>query len=245
MRLLPVFVLALALGTFMTADRLWLHWYSPDTSPPVANRAADKSPLSATPLGSLEPSVVGSGAQTKTPVPAPQSHDALVALWAASQQASYRVRYETFSASGDEGDSYDIFSRPPLARVDTIPAGASEPSSQIIVGRDGSTTACTISGGNRSCSQIASFDAPLPLAAGPIVFPTADGFASLLVAELDSMTVAGTTARCFRTLAANLQTADYCFTAQAVPVFGSGAFGVVRASKLSSTSDADFIVPTP
>ena len=183
-----------------------------------------------------------------TPVASAQSRDAFAALLIASQRATYRVRYDTSSESGERGDSYVIFNRPPNARVDTITEGETEPSSQIIVGPDGSTFACSFDGGRRSCSEIDAFSGPLPLTAGPLIFPAAASFDSISVARLDDETVAGAPAPCFRVLPANAadeSAADYCFTAEGVPVYATGPSGVVVASELSSPSDADFALPTP
>lgn len=256
----PVLVLAALLGAFMTADKLWLHWYAPDTVGTTVERKAQFQPASATqqptpagggPGGSVteQPAPVASpqtsDAQGSTPTPSIRSRDAFAALWVASQQATYRVRYETSSASREKGDSYVVFNRPPAARVDTIAQGASEPSSQIILGRDGSTVACSFDGAERSCGQITPFDGPLPMAAGPIVFPAAGTFGSISVAEFAGKLIAGTSARCFRVLSADAaDSADYCF-AETVPVYSSGPLGIIEASELSLASDADFVIPTP
>jgi hypothetical protein len=257
--LAPVLVVAALLGAFMTADKLWLHWYTPDTAGTTVKREVQLQPVSATPattpVGSgpggsateqlTPPASSQSGnAQGATPAPSTRSRDAFAALWVASQQATYRVRYETSSASGEKGDSYVVFNRPPMARVDTIALGASEPSSQIILGRDGSTVACSFDEAARTCGQIKPFDGPLPLAAGPIVFPAAGSFGSISVAELDGKLIAEASARCFQVSPADAaDAADYCF-AETVPVYGSGPFGIVEASELSLASDADFALPT-
>ena len=257
----PVLVLAVVLGAFMTADKLWLHWYASDTAgttverkapigpaggtqqvTPTGNAARNTATEQATPVANPETS----DTRADTAAPSAQSRDAFAALWLTSQQATYRVRYETSSETGEKGDSYVVFNRPPSARVDTISEGATKPSSQINVGRDGSTVACSFDGGDRSCGKIQSFDAPLPLAAGPIVFPAAGSFGSISVADLDGKTIAGASARCFRVLPADAgDAAEYCFSAENVPVYASGTFGLVQASELSSASDADFDLPAP
>ncbi len=223
-----IIVVALLIAAVM-ADKLWLHWYTSDGAGTTVKREAQNG-----------------SPQAGAAIPSAQSRDAFAALWLTSQQAPYQVRYETSSETGEAGDSYVVFNRPPNARVDTIAAGANTPSSQVIVAADGSTVACSFDGGEPSCGQITSFDAPLPLAAGPIVFPTAGSFDSIIVAELESKEIAGVTARCFNVSQADAgNSADYCFSADNVPVYGSGMFGVVRASKLSSTSETDFVLPTP
>jgi hypothetical protein len=250
----PVLVLAAILAAFMTADKLWLHWYAADTA--GIERKAQLQVAGATqkptPGGNAaEPSVPTASpqpgdAQDGAPAASAQSRDAFAALWLTSQQAIYRVRYETSSENGEKGDSYVVFNRPPSARVDTISAGATEPSSQIILGRDGSTVACAFDGGKRNCGQIKPFDASLPLAAGPIVFPAAGSFGSIDVADLESKMFAGVPARCFRVLSSDPpDAADYCFSGENVPVYGSGTFGIIEASELTTPSDADFDLPTP
>ncbi|MDP9237382.1 MAG: hypothetical protein M3P30_08305 [Chloroflexota bacterium] len=253
--------MAALLGAFMTADKLWLHWYTPEAVGTTVERNAQFQPASATqqltPAGSAPGGSVTeqrspaaspqtTDAQANAPAPSDRSRDAFAALWVAGQQATYRARYETSSASGEKGDSYVVFNRPPAARVDTIAEGAREPSSQIILDLRGSTFACSFDGGERNCGQIKPFDRPLPLAAGPIIFPAAASFGSISVAEVDSRTIVGAPTRCFRVLAAGTaDPADYCFSAERVPVYGNGPFGIVEASELSSASDADFVVATP
>ena len=252
----PVLVLAVLLGTFMTADKLWLHWYASDPPGPAVERKAQTQVAGATQkptpgASATEPSGPAASpqagdAQDGAPIPSAQSRDAFAALWLTSQQATYRVRYETSSENGGKGDGYVVFNRPPSARVDTFSDGTREPSSQIILGRDGSTVACSFDGGERSCGKIQAFDTPLPLAAGPIVFPAGGSFGSISVADLDGRTIAGASARCFRVLPGDAgDAADYCFSAENVPVYASGSFGVIEASELSSASDADFDLPTP
>ncbi len=239
----PVLILAALVAAFLTADKLWLHWYASDTSGTTAKRTIQTPPA----VGSVPSrSTTEQPLPGDSPTPSAQSRDAFAALWLTSQQTIYRVRYETSSDTGEKGDSYVVFNRPPSARVDTISAGATEPSSQIIVGADGTTFACSFDGGERNCGKIPSFDAPLPLAAGPMVFPGGGSFGSLSVAELDSKTIAGAAARCFRVVPAETpNAADYCFNAENVPVYGSGTFGVIQAAELSTPSEADFAAPTP
>ena len=74
----------------------------------------------------------------------------------------------------------------------------------------------------------------------------AGSFGSISVADLDGKTIAGASARCFKVLVTDAGDAsEYCFSAENVPVYGSGTFGIVEASALSSPSDADFDTPTP
>lgn len=249
-RLIPVLFLAVVLGSFMAADKLWLHWYTPDTGSSSialeqtiqvgASEATQQPPALA-----LNPQT--GDVQTATPSPSSQSRDAFAALWIAGQQATYQVRYETSSDSGEKGDSYVIFNLPPLARVDTVPQGSNEPSSQIIVNGEGTTIACSSDATGRRCAQINPFNGPLPLAAGPIVFPAASTFGSLSVTEVNGRVIAGAPTRCFQ-LSSNAagETEEYCFSNSGVPLYASGPFGIIGASQISAdVSSADFLLSTP
>ena len=249
-RLGPMFALAIVLGGFMTFDKLWLHWYTPDTS-----NFAREDPL-VQPLAtahSLTPvaSPGGSEAQTATAAPPIRTNDTFAALWIAAQQTPYKVRYETSLANGDKGASYGVFNKPPLGRVDTIPSGASQPFLQFFIDAAGKTSRCLPAGGQRQCVPAEPFATTLPLAVGPIVFPAATAFGSYDVTELDSRVFAGTPARCFHlapTTAGREAEADYCFSLNGapVPLYGRGTFGVVEASEVSlAVSDGDFVAPTP
>lgn len=250
-RLGSMFALAIVLGGFMTLDKLWLHWYTPDTSnfaveTSAARARATDAAKSVTPA----PSPDGSKAQTATVQPPLRTNDTFAALWFAAQQTPYRVRYETSFANGDKGAGYVIFNKPPLGRVDTVPSGASQPFLQLFIDAEGKTSRCLPAGGQRQCVPAEPFATTLPLAVGPIVFPPATAFGSYDVTELDSRVFAGTPARCFHlapTTAGREAEADYCFSLNGapVPLYGRGTFGVVEASDVSSAvSDGDFVAPT-
>ena len=238
-RLAPVLALAIVLGGFMAVDKVWLHWYAPDTSNFV------RTPIQAKPTAA---------ATSATPAPL-RTNDTFAALWIAAQQTPYKVRYETSLVNGDKGASYVVFNKPPLGRVDTIPSGASQPFLQLFVDAEGKASRCLPAAGGRQCVLIDPFATALPLAAGPIVFPPATAFGSYDVTELDSRAFAGTPARCFHlapTTSGLEAEADYCFSSNGapVPVYGRGTFGVVEASEISSAVvDADFValapLPTP
>lgn len=251
-RLVPVFIFAIILGGFMTVDKLWLHWYTPATSTlSVENRTVETNPGETTRQAALTPGASASGAQTPTPAPSARSRDAFAALWIASQQSTYTVRYETLSANGERGDSYRIFNKPPLARMDTIPQGASEPASQIVDNGTGALVSCLSEAGQYRCVAMDALAAPLPLAVGPIVFPAAATFGSFDVTETDSRRVADMPARCFEIRSpqgGNEAEAAYCFSFSdaPVPVYGRGSFGTVEASELSAdVSEAGFNAATP
>jgi hypothetical protein len=256
-RLIPVAVLIIIVGAFMASDKLWLHWYTPDTQNSeqhvqVQNTALPVlSPAPRTPAG-------GNGSESPTAASA-QPHpsvnptaqraadrDAFAALWLVGQRATYRVRYETSSGGGENGDTYIIFNMPPNARVDTIPQGASDPSVQIAMDSSGKTLTCSTDGGSRDCVQVMGFSAPLPLSAGPIVFPQAATFGSLDITEVDGRTIASETTRCFSIASIPSDAAsalDYCFDASGVPLYARGPNGVAEATELTTAvSDADFVL---
>lgn len=248
-RLAPVFILAAVLSAFMAADKLWLHWYTPEIPHRSAPSVAAGNRIES---GVINPSItqaIGTATapnHSMTPRPLPQSHDAFGALWIAGTRVTYRIRYETSSRSGDRGDNYIIFNMPPLARIDTVPPGGSAPSSQLVVRADGTTIACWSNPTGRSCAPIKPFDGTLPDAAGPIVFPALKTFSSLSITEISPRIEAGVSARCFQVTPGPLaQTpTEYCFTAVGVPVYANGPFGIVKATQLSAAvSASDFRIP--
>ncbi len=258
LRLAPVLLLAVLVGGFMVADKLWLHWYTPDTN--RATRSADRTIAvpaateAAQPAQSSTTQTVDAPPTLPAPTPggyipsAAEIRDAFAVLYLVGQRATYRVQYQTSSASGDKGDGYVVFSLPPLARVDTIPQGASEPSSQIVAKSDGTTIGCSSDSTGRNCAQIKPFAAPLPLAAGPIVFPASDTFGTLSVTETQGRDIAGTATRCFALAADTAGDAPtyYCFSSAGVPTYASGGFGVVEAIELSSdVATSEFAISTP
>jgi len=250
-RLIPVLFLAAILGSFMAADKLWLHWYTPDTgsSSLALERTVQVNASEQTqqqPTLALGPQT--GDVQTPTPGPSPQSRDAFTALWVAGQQATYQVRYETSSDSGEKGDSYAIFNLPPLARVDTVPQGSNGPSSQIVVNGQGTTIACSSDATGRRCAPISPFNGPLPLTAGPIIFPAASTFATFDVTETEGRIIAGAPARCFELVStqdARGTELDYCFSSAGVPLYSRGPSGIVETSQVTSdVSPAAFFIST-
>lgn len=247
MKLAPVLALAAILGAFMTLDKLTLHWYAPETgTSSITERGVER---------------IGAGLPSPTPGPptpvagqspvlvtAPEIRGAFEALWVAGQRAVYRIRYDTRSDANVAGDSYIVFNRPPDARVDTVASGEHDPSLQVVVDSTGKTIACSPGSSGRQCAPIQGFASPLPLTAGPIVFPAPDTFSSFMVIEVFPRAIAGAAARCFQlqSNASDATTAEFCFTIDGVPVYASGPFGVVEASELSSdVSNADFDLTTP
>ncbi len=265
MKLAPVLALAAILGVFMALDRLYLHWYTPDTGGLAAvERAAqpDSATSVRTPtqtaatVNPLPPTEVGSetvptanpaasAPQAELDVILAQARNAFATLWAAGQRASYRVSYTTRSDSGEAGSTYVVYNLPPLSRVDTIDAGQTGASSQLVVDANGSTTACSLDGIRRQCKLIEPFAAPLPVAAGPIVFPEGSTLGSSRILEVFPRAIVGIAARCFQVPSSDAEsTAEYCFSAEGVPVYANGPFGVVEASGLSqNVSSSDFQTP--
>lgn len=246
-RLVPVLALGVTLGAFMAVDRLWLHWYTPDAGRFLRERQA----ISASPTGPARsltlPSPRITEAEARTSASSESSRNAFAALWLVAQRTPYRARYETLSPSGDRGDSYVVFNSPPLGRVDTITAGATALTSQLFVDADGVTTRCGPVAGRRQCVPSEPLAGPIPLAAGPVVFPRAETFDSYDVTELDRRILADSMARCFHLASTGIgaeETADYCFSYgdAVVPVYGRGTFGVAEAFQVSSSvSEADFV----
>jgi len=162
---------------------------------------------------------------------------------------TYKINYETTSPEGEKGDAYVIFRRPPRARVDTIPADATQPSS-ILIGGDRTTTTVNCSGGpgHWRCVQIEPIGDSLLEAAGPIIFLTPVDLASFDVSQAVPRTVAGNDAPCYRltpkTTGASGGPAEYCLRADGVPLYTNSAIGTVEATAVSATvSDADFTAP--
>lgn len=247
-RLVSVLMFVVIVGGFMTADKLWLHWYTPDTSTvSVGTKTVETNPGEAA-QAAPTPGATAGGGWTPT---AEQSRDAFAALWVASQKSTYTVRYETVSAGGERGNTYRIFNKPPLARVDTILPGASEPAAQVIDNGAGALVDCRSDAGQYRCVAMDALAAPLPLAVGPVVFPAPATFDSFDIAETENRTIAGRPARCFQLKAkqgvAEAESA-YCFSFSEapVPVYGSGSFGTAEATELSAdVSEAGFSAATP
>ncbi len=257
-RLLPIVGIVLIVAAFMTADKLWLHWYTPDTSSSSGQSAkADNQPEAVSTVAGSARTPPSAGSQSASPTAAVSSRppaeptlqlaadrDAFAVLWLVGQQATYKVRYQTSAEGGDEGDSYVVFNLAPRARVDTIPAGSDTASVQIAVDGAGKTIGCSSEAGNRDCVDMQPFGAPLPLSAGPIVFPPSGTFGTLDIKEVDGREVANENTRCFSIASPSNEPdgdLDYCFSASGVPLYAKGPTGVVEASELSgSVSDADF-----
>jgi hypothetical protein len=235
--------LAALMAAFMASDKLWLHWYVPNTGQSSFSRSAPTTAITHIQRVATALTSAAGPEQTMTPRPLPQSRDAFGALWVAGQGVTYRIRYEMSSSKGDTGNSYVIFNMPPWARIDAFLPNGSEPSSQLVTEADGTTIACSLVAQRRSCTHMTTFGGLLPAAAGPIVYPPIEAFGSLSVTEVRPKLVAGTSARCFDIPSndAAQPPTQYCFTASGVPVYASGPFGIVEATQVSSdVSASDF-----
>ena len=161
--------------------------------------------------------------------------------------STYKVTYETRSPEGEEGDTYIVFNKPPLTRIDTIPPRSSHPSSLLIGGESAAAVSC--SGGPRQweCSEIEPVGDSLLTAAGPVVFLRATDVTSFDVREAEELRVAGQPTRCFRLSPRQGKKGDvakYCLNPNGVPLYTSADFGIVEAIEFSAeVSDQEFVPP--
>ena len=199
---------------------------------------------------SPDTTAAASDTRSATPLSSPVSGDAsaiLVNLFNDGLNATYKVTYETTLSEGDEGDSYVVFNRLPLTRIDTIPANSSEPYSLIIGGEGTATVSCSGGPDQWQCFETERFGGPLLFTAGPFVFFDADDLASFDVSETEGRTLAGQSARCFQ-LRPRVGQADepleYCLNGDGVPLFSAPLFGRVEATEVSlDVSEQDFAPP--
>ncbi len=140
-----------------------------------------------------------------------------------------------------------VFNKPPLTRVDTLPAGSTAPSSLVIGGgKETTTIACSRGPNALKCAEIEPLGDSLLSAAGPIIFLGPADVALALVAEAPGRSVAGQATRCFR-IGVEQQpggAAEYCLTADGVALFTNSQVGTVEATAYSTAvTDADFAPP--
>ncbi len=192
----------------------------------------------------------GQQAATDTAQPTPVLEGVskeLIELLGRGTQVSYRATYVTASPEGEAGDSYVVFNKPPLTRIDTVPAGSTAPSS-LVIGGGKETTTIACSGGPNvwKCSEIEPLGDSLLAAAGPIIFLRPADVTQVPVAEAQGRSIAGQATRCFR-IGAEEQpggAAEYCLTADGVALITSSQVGTVEATTYSTAvTDADFAPP--
>ncbi len=159
--------------------------------------------------------------------------------------ATYKITYRTISPEGDEGDTYVIFNKPPLTRIDTVSIGASDPST-LLIGGDRETTTISCSGGpdDWQCFDIEPLGDSLLTAAGPVLYLTPFDLARADVSDAGERTVAGEVARCFRlSLGDGGGEAEYCLSAFGVPLSSATEVGTVEATEVTPTVDAEDFTP--
>ncbi len=202
--------------------------------------------------GAASPDTTAAASDTRsaTPPASPVSGDAgaiLVNLFNDGLNATYKVTYETTLSEGDEGDSYVVFNRLPLTRIDTIPANSSEPYSLIIGGEGAATVSCSGGPDQWDCFETEQFGDPLLFTAGPFIFLDADELASFDVSETEGRTLAGQSARCFRLRPRQGETDEelqFCLNSDGVPLYSAPIFGRVEATEVSlDVSEQDFAPP--
>jgi hypothetical protein len=158
--------------------------------------------------------------------------------------ATYTARYETRSPEGQPGDVYEVYSQPPLSRVDLIAGG--EQSGSITLARAGAQVAsCTSQGDDYVCAAAPSFGGVPLLSAGPIVYPAADDLVSMQLSLPRADEIAGQTVECFElTGGPSPVPLEYCLNADGVVLRNSGDFGVVEATEYEAAVAADvFLLP--
>ncbi len=162
--------------------------------------------------------------------------------------STYKVTYQTTTPEGDKHDSYVIFNRPPLARVDLIPLDPVDLSSIIIGGNEESVTvSCSGREGEWECFEIQAFRGSILADAGPIIFFTATDLVSFDVSETEGRTLTGQAARCFRLTprqGAAGEDTEFCLNMDGVPLYARADFGTVEATEFSvEVSQQDFVSP--
>jgi hypothetical protein len=201
-------------------------------------------------IASPETTAAATDAPSGTPLSTPVSGGAsaiLVDLFTSGLNATYTVTYETTLAEGSEGDRFVVFNRPPLTRIDTIPADSSEPFSLIIGGGGAATVSCSGGPDQWQCFETEPLGDSLLFTAGPFVFLDTDDLASFDVSETEGRTLAGQPARCFRLRPRQGETdeeLEYCLNSDGVPLFSAPLFGSVEATEVSlDVSEQDFAPP--
>jgi hypothetical protein len=167
----------------------------------------------------------------------------LVDLMDAGLTATYRVRYRSSSDEG-AGDSYIVYSKPPLLRIDTVPAGSDLPSSIVIIRAGGRSVSCTPDGGNWSCDEFQRLPGNPLLTLGPVIYPDASTLAETTVTEVHGREIAGEPTRCFFLAGPARGPDGYCLTAEGVVVLSFIEGANVEATEFSrDVSQDDFILP--
>jgi hypothetical protein len=162
--------------------------------------------------------------------------------------AIFRVTYETTTPEGDPGEVYIIYNRPPMARVDIVPADPAE-GQTLFIGRDGEDNVTGCSGGPDAweCSET-PLGGPVLRTAGPVAFYTANDLTQFEVTRLpQDRTIAGQSTTCYEFTpngAGGGEPSEFCLTDSGVVLYSSTPSQTVEATEFSSTvEDADFTPP--
>ncbi len=186
---------------------------------------------------------------TETPAAAPTLEGAsrdVFGFLAQALNATFKVSYQTTSAAGAPADTYVIYNKPPMTRIDIIAANSNTPSSIVIGGNKNTrTTSCSGGPGAWKCAEIAPLGDSLLAAAGPFSFLTAAELVSYQVTEIERRTIAGQEARCFKLQPKppDEEPREYCFNSDGVPLYSSPLFGIVQAVEFSTQVAADDFAP--
>jgi hypothetical protein len=162
-------------------------------------------------------------------------------------EATYRVTYETTTPEGMPGGKYIVYSQPPLARIDTLPADADEPDSLIIDSGPGDQTfGCTGGPDAWECSEIESLGDSAIRVAGPVAFLSSNDIAQTSVRETTGRPIAGQQTTCFELAPAGAgEVTEYCLTVEGVVLLAASPSQTVEAAEYSAqVASEDFIPPS-
>jgi hypothetical protein len=162
---------------------------------------------------------------------------------------TYRITYQTTTPEGDSGDTYVVYNKPPLTRVDTVPAGQIEANTALIGGGvDDRTIGCSNGPDAWQCSELEPLGDSLLRAAGAVGFYSANELVAFRIARSSERTVAGQASTCYQltptTGGQSAETSEYCFTDQGVVLYAATPSITVEALDFAAdVSDEDFDPP--
>jgi hypothetical protein len=163
--------------------------------------------------------------------------------------ASYQAAYQTTTPEGARGEAYVVYSKPPLVRIDTVPAGTLTADSVLMGGAaDDQTIGC--SGGPEAweCSAIEPLGDSLLRAAGPIGFLSKDDLSVFNVTRSPmNRSFAGQETTCYILAPASGESAEqseYCLTAEGVVLYSATPSQTSEATEFrAQVENADFTPP--
>ena len=162
--------------------------------------------------------------------------------------ATFKVKYETASPDGAQGDTFVVYNKPPDTRIDTLSANGAESDSAIIGGDESTETyGCTGGPDAWSCESIAPLGDSLLTAAGPVAYLQPSDLELFDISETEDRTVADQSTRCFALTPREgtaTEAGEYCFNSEGVPLYVQTSSETVEASEFSTdVSDQDFEPP--